>query len=223
MPAMRHLRTAAAALAALVAGLLAGCGSSHTATVSSSPSSTKTVTRTVTAAHSPQASATASSSSTTSTPTGASSHSQAAAVPICRAAGLKLSYLGGQGATGHGLVGFAVRNTADAACSTIGYPGILFVSKAGAPLPTHPIHTTSDFFGHTKYGQVTVAAGQQASFRLGVTHGSASPKGCVTAAGLQVIAPNDTATMRIKISGGLYECHGTATESPMQPGTSAYH
>jgi hypothetical protein len=105
----------------------------------------------------------------------------------------------------------------------VGYPGIQFVSKDGAPLQTHPQHTTTDFFGKTKYGQVTVAPGQSASFRLGVTHGLASPKGCVTAASVAVIVPNDTARLRIRIPGGVYECRGIVTVSPMQPGDSAYH
>ena len=69
---------------------------------------------------------------------------------------------------------------------------------------------------------ITLAAGQTASFRLGVTHGAASPAGCVTAAGLQVIPPDDTATLKTTIpDGGAFEC-GTATVSPLEPGTSAY-
>jgi hypothetical protein len=59
------------------------------------------------------------------------------------------------------------------------------------------------------------------SFRLGVTHGAASTAGCSTAYALQVIPPNDTASLRIPIAGGAYECQ-TATVSPMQPGASAY-
>jgi hypothetical protein len=221
------MRTAAPALIALAAGLIAGCGSSQTAslTATSGPASTKTMTRTVTAKQPSRSSAgaAAGTSSSSSSSSGPSAHASASGASICRASGLKLVYLGGQGATGHGLAGFAIRNTGSAPCTTIGYPGIQFLSGGGAALPTHPRHTTSDFFGRTKYAPVTIAPGQEASFRLGVTHGSASPKGCVTAASLQVIAPNDTSRMRIHIPGGLYECRGIATESPMQPGTSAYH
>ena len=78
---------------------------------------------------------------------------RAAAASPCRASGLALSYLGGQGATGHGLLGFALRNTRSTSCNTIGYPGIQFLGKSGEPLPTHPIHTTKDFFGHTKLAE----------------------------------------------------------------------
>jgi len=136
---------------------------------------------------------------------------------------VQLIYLGGQGATGHGLLGFAIRNTGKSTCTTIGYPGVQFLSKGGGSLPTHPKHTTVDFFGHTKYGQVSVAPGQTASFRLGVSHGLASPKGCVTARSVAVIVPNDTVSARIRIPGGVYECRGIVTVSPMQPGNSAYH
>jgi hypothetical protein len=215
------MRTAALALAALVAALIAGCGSSGSGTSSSTPPTpaTKTVTHTVTAGHH---STTSSSTSTGASPT-PSVHTTSSQLSICRAAGVKITYLGGQGATGHGLLGFAMQNTGSAACTTLGYPGIQFASKSGAALPTNDVRTTTDFFGTTKVARLTVAPGQSTSFRLGVSHGSTSPKGCVTAGYVQVIAPNDTSPVRIAIPGGVYECRGTVTVSPMQPGDSAYH
>jgi hypothetical protein len=143
------------------------------------------------------------------------------APPICRAADLSLSFLGGQGATGHGELGFALRNTSGQTCSTIGYPGIQFLDKSGAPLPTTPEHTTHDFFGSVAKQALTVAPGASVSFRLGVTHGMTSTAGCATAYGLQVIPPNDTATVRTSIPNGAYECR-SATVSPLAPGDSAY-
>ena len=234
MTAMGRMRMTAPALVALVAVLIAGCGSSQSVSESrTTAASTKTVTRTVVASRgsgttSSSDSSTASPSSSTSTSSSTSSPAgtataNASGASICRAANVKLVYLGGQGATGHGLLGFAIRNTGGSPCTTIGYPGIQFLSKSGAALPTRPQHTTSDFFGHTKYGQVTVAPGQSASFRLGVTHGLASPKGCVTAVSVQVIVPNDTTRLRMRVPGGVYECRGIVTVSPMQPGTTAYH
>ena len=158
--------------------------------------------------------------STKSASTEAQSASANAAGSPCRASGLTLSYLGGQGATGHGLLGFALRNTRSTSCNTIGYPGIQFLGKSGEPIPTHPIHTTQDFFGRTKLRKIVVGPGKKTSFRLGVTHGATSTKNCTLAYGLQVIPPNDTATLRVSIPDGVLEC-GTATVSPMQPGTSA--
>jgi hypothetical protein len=60
------------------------------------------------------------------------------------------------------------------------------------------------------------------SFRLGVSHGGGGVSaGCTTAYGLQVIAPNDTATLRVQIPNGASEC-GATTVSPVEPGDSAY-
>jgi hypothetical protein len=135
---------------------------------------------------------------------------------------MALSFLGGQGATGHGLLGFALRNTGSQSCTTIGYPGIQFLDKAGNALPTIPTHTTQDYFGTIPKTLLTVAPGATVSFRLGVTHGMTSTAGCTTAYGLQVIPPNDTATLRTAIAnGGAYECQ-KATVSPLAQGTSAY-
>ena len=144
----------------------------------------------------------------------------------CRAADLALSFLGGQGATGHGELGFALRNTSSMSCRTYGYPGVLFLDSSGRGLPTTPTHTTDDFFGHTQARRLVVAPGQTVSFRLGVSHvgSGGSESGCTTAAGVQVIAPDDTATLRVTIpSGGAAECGGTVTVSPLAPGTSAFH
>jgi hypothetical protein len=211
---MRRVLTSLFALAA--GALVAACGSSSSTstatgaagTATSASHTVTTVTRTATATAS-------------STPSTTSQSSGAAAPAACRAPGLSLSFLGGQGATGHGLLGFALRNTTTASCSTVGYPGIQFLDQNGGNLPTTPVHTTHDFFGTAPLHQLAVAPGHTVSFRLGVTHGAASSSGCVTAYALQVIPPNDTQTLKVSISQGAYEC-GTATVSPLQPGTSAY-
>jgi len=158
--------------------------------------------------------------STTSTPATIPTTTQAGPPP-CRAADLALSFLGGQAATGHGLLGFALRNTGATTCHTYGFPGVQFLDRSGAPLPTQPSHTTQDFFGSVPKVPLVVAPGQTVSFRLGVTHGAASTAGCTTAYGLQVIPPDDTATLRVAIGQGAYECR-TVTVSPLRPGTSAY-
>ncbi len=209
---MTGSRSLLATLLALVASAaLAACGGSSSATSSGASAST-------------------SSSSPSPTPTGAASSSSSSnsgsvvpvGAPPCRAAGLSLSFLGGQGATGHGLLGFALRNTTSHRCHTIGYPGVLFLNRAGRGLPTIPTHATHDFFGVAPIASLTVAPGARVSFRLGVTHGITSSAGCTTAYGVQVIPPNDTATLRIRIpNGGAYECR-TVSVSPIRPGLSAY-
>jgi hypothetical protein len=163
---------------------------------------------------------------TSTTPTTPATTPTSTSVPAgskpCTAADLALSFLGGQGATGHGELGFELRNTSSSSCHTYGYPGVLFLDRAGRALPTDSTRTTQDFFGSVPEQKLVVAPGQSVSFRLGVTHGAASPVGCTTAYGLQVIPPDDTATLHVAIvNGGAYECR-TATVSPLQQGTSAF-
>jgi hypothetical protein len=228
MPVHEHISVRAwkaltAGLVAATACALGGCASSVTTSTAVAPqgagngggTSTSTPARAPTRPEHPRSTAVTRTATVTVTQT------RAAATPECTAADLALSFLGQQGATGHGELGFAVRNTRSASCDTFGYPGVEFLDRAGAPIATRSIRTTSDFFGRSPLRKLIVAPGQTVSFRLAVTHGIASSAGCGTAYGLQVIAPNDTATMRVSIPGGAYECTAAAV-SPMRLGTSAY-
>jgi hypothetical protein len=225
------MRITTAGLSLLATLAVAACGGAGTTTITNASGSggasvsgsgsthpTTTVTHTATAIASGAGASSPSASGSGGAGLPASSSGGA---PACVASGLALSFLGRQGATGHGELGFAVRNTGASSCSTIGYPGVQFLDAGGAPLPTTPTHTTSDFFGHTSLHMLTIAPGQTVSFRLGVTHGAGSGAGCTTADALQVIAPNDTATLKTAIPGGASEC-ATATVSPVQTGDSAY-
>jgi hypothetical protein len=205
---MRRTRTVI--LTGVIAMLVAACGGkSHTtiAPVPSTPSNAATTTTT-----------------TTTTSTATTTTSTTAQSGLCRASGLQLSFVGQQGATGHGELGFALHNVSGHACQTGGYPGVLFLDSAGGALPTVPTHTTRDLAGSAPLRQLTVAPGQTVSFRLFVTHfvANGSTVGCANAAALQVIPPNDTASVRVAISGGGgYQCR-TVTVIPLQPGTTAY-
>jgi hypothetical protein len=229
---MSMMRISLAGAAVLAAAVLAACGGSGAGagqTTGSQPAAATGTQSTPTQSTSSAAATTAPATSTTSTATQsgtATANSGGAGITghfsdQCKAAGLALSYLGGQGATGHGELGFALKNTSSSGCVTGGYPGIQFLAKDGSALATTPQHTTDDFFGHLPLQHVTLQPGQSASFRLGVSHGGGVSTGCATADGLQVIAPNDTATLRVQIPNGASEC-GTTTVSPMQPGTSAF-
>jgi hypothetical protein len=132
-----------------------------------------------------------------------------------------LSFIGQQGAAGHGELGFALRNTGSAPCHTFGFPGIQFLDRHGADLTTIPHRSTSDYFGHAPEVRLTIAPGASVSFRLGVTHGAVPGSVCTTAYGLQVIPPDDTESVRTTIPEGAYECRD-ATVSPLQAGSSAY-
>ena len=207
MPLPKHLNMRIRAALILACTLaLAACGSSS--------QSSSTV-----ANQQPATSPATTPATTQTTPTSTSSPSSSTA---CTAADLALSFLGGQGATGHGELGFELRNISSSTCHTYGYPGVLFLDRAGKALPTDSTRTTQDFFGSVPAKKLDVAPGQSVSFRLGVTHGAASPVGGTKAYGLQVIPPDDTATLHVAIvNGGAYECR-TATVSPLQEGTSAF-
>ena len=223
------MRTSLAGLALVAAVALSACGGSGGGQTSQASQPAAATTRSATAATG-AATATTSAAATgtqttitsqTGTATANSGGASAdAAAGQCKAAGLALSYLGGQGATGHGELGFALKNIG-AACRTGGYPGIQFLARSGAALATTPQHTTDDFFGHLPLQRIALGPGQTASFRLGVSHGGGASAPCQTAYGLQVIAPNDTATMRVQIPNGASEC-GPTTVSPLQPGTAAF-
>jgi hypothetical protein len=202
--------------------LLAACGGSSTQQTSAAVPVTTPAGTTTSATSTSTASTTTASTTTASTTTASTTTGSAAAPPACLTADFALRFLDQDGATGHGEVGFALRNTSAHECHTYGYPGILFLDKAGNALPTNPTHTTIDFFGTTTETELAVLPGASVSFRLGVSHGAASPIGCTTAYGLQVIAPDDTATTRTTIPQGIYECGGGATVSPLQPAETAF-
>jgi Protein of unknown function (DUF4232) len=220
------------ALTVTAAVLLGGCGgsgSSSSAPGAQPAAATSQARTTSTASTSAPATTTTTSTTSSASTTAASATSGAGAGGAsvagpgeCKASGLSLTYLGGQGATGHGELGFALRNTTQSSCTTGGYPGIQFLDRSGGALPTTPTHTTSDFFGTLPLKPVAVAPGSSFSFRLGVSHGGGTGAGCTTTYGLQVIPPNDTATLRVGIPGGASEC-GATTVSPVQPGTTAFH
>jgi hypothetical protein len=232
---MLTMRTSLAGAAILAAVALSACGGSGgggqttqasqpaaaTGTKSTAPGATGTASSTSSAPGTQTGTATQTGTETANSGGASVGAAAAGGGSQCTAAGLALSYLGGQGATGHGELGFALKNTGSSACSTGGYPGIQFLSQDGAALPTTPQHTTDDFFGHLPLAPITLQPGQTASFRLGVSHGGGSSTPCSTADGLQVIAPNDTATLKVQIPNGASEC-GQTTVSPMQPGTSAF-
>lgn len=196
-------------LASSAALLLAACGGSSKSTPSASagpPAATSTK-------------STPSARTTTSVPSNTATVRRSST--LCRASDLQLSFIGGQGATGHGLLGFELRNVTSQACHAYGFPGIQFLDRAGRPLPTVTTRTTHDFFGPAPLQALVVKPQSSISFRVGVTHGIVSSAGCTTAAGISVIPPDDTSSLHVTMPQGAYEC-GTATVSPVRPGRSAY-
>ncbi|HET9094725.1 MAG TPA: DUF4232 domain-containing protein [Solirubrobacteraceae bacterium] len=223
----RRLTVRTAAAAALCAVGLAACGGSRSAadrTGGHPGGSVTTVTRTITQPVGTQTqtqtqTATDTGPQTDTTATKTSTTPGAVGTP-CTAADLTPSYLGSNGATGTIVLGFAVKNTGSTPCHTYGWPGVAFLSSTGAQLPTHATRTSGDVVGSTPANVLTLAPGQTASFRM-VTSDMATGGGtCPTAAALQIIAPDDTATMKVPVPS-IAAC-GKGTVSPLLPGTSAF-
>ncbi len=138
----------------------------------------------------------------------------------CTAADLRPSLLGTNGAAGTLVLGFALKNTGKTACQTYGWPGVEFLSSSGAALPTNATRTTADVVGATPANLLTLAPGEEASFRIVSSDVAPGGGSCPTASALQIYAPNDTVTMKVALPG-VAAC-GRATLSPMLPGASAF-
>jgi len=217
--------------------LIAACGSSSTTSDQTGGGGTKTVTRpgvtvtvttpiqTITSVTSPTTTTgtgTGTTTGTNGTGTGATTTSTGAGSGECVAADLRPSFLGTNGAAGTIAVGFALTNSSPSTCTTYGWPGVQFLSSTGAALPTDATRTSSDMLGSTPATDITLAPGQEASFRLIASDfSSGTTTSCANATDLQIIAPNDSATLKVRISGGIPAC-GHATLSPLMVGTSAW-
>lgn len=199
-------RFAGVGLILLSCGLSACGGSSsstaadHTATLAPPvPPSTATVTRTV------------ATPTTTTTATSAST--------ACTASDLGLAFAGSNGAAGTIVIYLKVHNTGSTPCHTFGYPGVEFLAKDGAGLNTASTRTTHDVLGSVPETRIQLGPGQAASFRLAVSTVGGQGS-CANAYGLQVIPPDDTATLRVAFPNGIFQC-GRTTVSPLEPGTGA--
>jgi hypothetical protein len=89
-------------------------------------------------------------------------------------------------------------------------------------MATSVTHTTQDILGSTPEQTIELAPGAEASFRVvtsdtGTGGGSA---GCAHVAGVQLIAPDDTAPLRVSLPRGTIVC-GTSGVSPLLVGGSA--
>ncbi len=234
---MRCYATVAALCSALV---LAACGSASSSdTSASTAASTPTLSQASTTATTPRRTYTYTSPPTTtaSVPAatvttatitkpdsgGAGLTTDTTAASECVAADLNAAAVPPNGATGTVVLGFTLENTSSQPCDTYGWPGIAFVNSAGTAVATQTTRTTSDILGSTPPTRFTIAPGAQASFRLTVhdSNDQGGEGGCGSYSTVQIIAPNDTATIRVKLPNGPAEVCGAADVSPLEPGTSA--
>lgn len=216
---MRFSRLLFVAAAALIATLaVVACGkSSKTADDTGSGQQTVTVVHTQTVTTPGTTSTRSGLTPTTATKTATTPQALGNA---CTAADLTPEYLGSNGAAGTIELDFALKNTGSGACHTYGWPGVQFLSSSGMALSTNATRTSTDIAGQTPASVLTLNPGDEASFRLIAQDFASGGGNCPNATELQIIAPDDTATMKVAITGGVPAC-GHATLSPMQPGTSA--
>jgi trimeric autotransporter adhesin len=215
----RSLLPAAAAL--IGALVVAACGGSNNTSDQTGGGSPVTVTKTVIqTASTPSKTSTTDTGPQTNTAATKTSTTPTALGNECRAANLTPSYLGSNGAAGTIVLGFALKNTGATTCHTYGWPGVEFLSSSGAALATHATRTTGDVVGSTPAGVLTLAPGDEASFRMVTSDMAAGGGSCPTASALQIYAPDDTVTMKVGVPG-VAAC-GKATLSPMMPGASAF-
>jgi Protein of unknown function (DUF4232) len=216
---MRFSRLLLLACVALIGTLVVvACGnSSNTSQGVTTVIQTHTVTKVVTTSP-PATTTTAPLTPTTATKTTTTAFAHGTA---CTASDLTPSYLGSNGAAGTIELGFALKNTGSTTCHTYGWPGVELLSSSGVGLPTNAKRTTTDVQGDTPANVLTLKPGEQASFRLIASDSAAGGGNCKNATLLQIYAPDDTVTMKVRISGGVPAC-GKATLSPMLPGTSAF-
>jgi hypothetical protein len=223
--------------AVIAACLIAACGSSAPTSDQTAGGPTKTVTlpaatvtQTVMSVTSPTTTTTGTTTTGTTTTgtttgtttTGTTTSTTGSGSGECVAADLKPSFLGTNGAAGTIAVGFALRNSSSSSCTTYGWPGVQLLSSTDSALPTDATRTSSDMLGSTPATDITLKPGQQVSFRLIASDfASGSTASCPNASDLQIIAPNDTASLTVAISGGIPAC-GRATLSPLMAGTSAW-
>ena len=237
---MRRTHLAAALAVAL---LLTACGSTRSSDATPGATSTVTIVRTRTTATAPPLSTTATPPPTTATASTPATVSTAtittpdsggaglttdtgvttAAAAECVAGDLTPAAVPPNGATGTVVLGFTLTNRSARACVTYGWPGIAFVNSAGSAVATQTTRTSSDILGATPPTRFTIAPGEQASFRITVhdSNDQGGEGGCGSYGTVQIIAPNDTATMQVKLPDGPAEVCGAAAISPLEPGASA--
>ena len=201
-----------ATAAVICAVAVSACGSSN-----ASDNTPVTVTKTVTTPATTTTTGTGPQTDTTATKTSTTPGASGAA---CTASDLTPSYLGSNGAAGTIVLGFALKNTGSRSCHTYGWPGVQFLSSSDAALPTGATRTTGDVVGSTPANLLTLAPGQESSFRMVVSDMGPNGSNCPTASALQIYAPDDTVKMKVALSG-VAAC-GKGTLSPMLPGDSAF-
>jgi hypothetical protein len=122
-----------------------------------------------------------------------------------------------QGAAGTIAILYHIHNMRSRACTLIGYPGVQFLDRNFASLPT-TVHRGGGFAGNVPVRRVTLGPNGNAYFALfysDVPTANASP--CATAPYIMVFAPNTSLPVvtYATTSGPITECTGNVHVTPV--------
>lgn len=150
--------------------------------------------------HHPPASTTTSSTTTSSTTTTTTTSPPATtAIGKCQTSGLRVTVVGSQGAAGTQEMTFGLTDTASA-CTTYGYPGMLLLGTANAPLPTTVDRGGTFAFENVPPSNVQLAPGQTAYFNVGFSDVQSASTTCSSAAKVDVTPPTNTSSATVTAS-----------------------
>ncbi|WP_030177720.1 DUF4232 domain-containing protein [Streptomyces sp. NRRL S-813] len=157
------------------------------------------------------------SNGSTPTPSTGSAAAESPAAPTpaesrCHSAELRASV--GPNHPGAGQENFAVvlTNGSHRTCTVYGFPGLAFVDGTGQAVTPDPERT-----GGQDARVVTLAPGESAWSALSFTHPAVSGVTTVTPAALLVTPPGETASTRVRWSGGEVSNTGKASVPQVSP------
>ena len=148
--------------------------------------------------------------SSSSTDGGASASS---ATPPCAANDLRISAGQGNGATGHAIAPFHLRNASSHTCSLRGFPRVVLLDRDG-PMGVAVKPRATDFFEHTAIHPVKLAPAAGARFHLAFED-AINGGNCPTAKGMRASLPQG-GTLSVQLNGQL-ACPGGVSVSPFAP------
>jgi len=140
----------------------------------------------------------------------------------CHTAQLAASAGPTNGAAGHIAQVFILRNTAGATCTLFGYPGLLRLDAARAPMETTVTRGSSVVVRDPGPALVTLAPGASASFASGWGHiptASDPPGTCPASTSLEITPPDETDHLTIPAAVDACD-HGTIAVSAVVAGTA---
>ena len=138
-------------------------------------------------------------------------------VPDCRASALTARVASGDAGAGNRAITIAVRNAGPAACRLDGYPRVVPLDSAGAPLAQLQVVASEGtyFEAAAPPGRVVVDPGGEGSFQLAFFGPAMGP--CVRAARLRVSPPGDSANV-IELAAPIEACGPRVRVAPMRRG-----